>query len=110
MAMKKIFCLLCLLVTVGTYAQLYVPNAFSPNGDNVNDIWYAVADDTLTHYEVQIFNSNGELVFRTNDINDAWLGGLEYYNNINVYPYKIVYKQQGDRFYQVIYGCVKMIR
>lgn len=108
--MKKILCSLALLISTSAYTQLYVPNSFTPNGDGVNDVFQPVTDDTLSHYELQIYNAYGELVFRTTDITTPWSGGSEYYNNVNVYPYKIIFKQQEERFYQVIFGCVKMIR
>lgn len=44
-----------------------VPNAFSPNGDGFNDIFY-VRGAGVTELEFRIYNRWGELVFETNDI------------------------------------------
>lgn len=44
-----------------------VPNAFSPNGDNFNDVLF-VRGLGVTEIEFKIYNRWGELVFETNDI------------------------------------------
>jgi len=45
--------------------QVAVPNAFSPNGDGLNDVFLPVveADCVLTAYELAIYNRWGQLVF-----------------------------------------------
>ncbi|MCO6495243.1 MAG: gliding motility-associated C-terminal domain-containing protein [Bacteroidetes bacterium] len=55
---------------------LYVPDAFSPNNDGLNDT-YGVSASYLESFDMQIFNSWGELVFRTNDYNVRWDGTFE---------------------------------
>ncbi|TVR38739.1 MAG: gliding motility-associated C-terminal domain-containing protein [Cryomorphaceae bacterium] len=54
---------------------LYVPNAFSPNGDGVNDIFKAVGSE-IEEFHMRIFNRWGELVFESFDINDGWDGSV----------------------------------
>jgi gliding motility-associated-like protein len=51
----------------------YVPNAFSPNGDGYNDVFY-VYGKGISQMNLQIFNRWGELVFKTDDINLGWDG------------------------------------
>lgn len=50
-----------------------LPNAFTPNGDAVNDI-YAVPSmfDYTTDFNVKIFNRWGAVVFQTNDPEIKW--------------------------------------
>ncbi len=54
---------------------LYIPNAFTPNGDGVNDTFFPKGRgydwDT---YELYIYDRWGELAFQTKDINDSWDG------------------------------------
>ncbi|MBS1733856.1 MAG: gliding motility-associated C-terminal domain-containing protein, partial [Bacteroidetes bacterium] len=52
----------------------YVPTAFSPNGDGLNDIFRptAVGISSLDYFRV--FNRYGELVFETSDLNKGWDG------------------------------------
>jgi gliding motility-associated-like protein len=44
---------------------LSVPNAISPNGDNINDIWNIDKIDLYPQAEVKIFNIWGELLWRS---------------------------------------------
>lgn len=66
-------------VTVVTYeficgdVYIYVPNAFSPNGDNVNDKMY-VRGLNLEEIDFKIFDRWGELVFETTDQSIGWDG------------------------------------
>ncbi len=53
-----------------------VPNAFSPNGDGMNDILYVRGYGVET-MEFKVFNRWGELVFESYDINDGWDGSYK---------------------------------
>ncbi|WP_170110339.1 gliding motility-associated C-terminal domain-containing protein [Flavilitoribacter nigricans] len=52
----------------------YIPNAFSPNGDGVNDQFQAFATCAFTSYDLQIFNRWGELLHRSQTPEDGWDG------------------------------------
>ena len=64
--------------TSGTYAKckIYVPNAFSPNNDGINDEFLPLpgSDCTISDYEIKIFDRNGSLVFQTNSSTEGWNG------------------------------------
>jgi gliding motility-associated-like protein len=52
---------------------VYVPNAFSPNGDGENEVLYvrsAIASKIL----FRVFDRWGEMVFETTDMNSGWDG------------------------------------
>jgi len=69
---------------------LYIPNAFSPNGDGINEIFKAQGV-SIKSFEMQIFNRAGELLFETKDINVGWNGsamGGDYYVPDGVYVVK----------------------
>ncbi|MEC7268563.1 MAG: gliding motility-associated C-terminal domain-containing protein, partial [Bacteroidota bacterium] len=55
---------------------LYLPTAFSPNGDGVNDFFHIIATLNLTQIlDFSIWNRSGGLMFSTSDINDiGWDG------------------------------------
>jgi gliding motility-associated-like protein len=42
-----------------------VPNAFSPNGDGINDTWVIEYLETYPGAVVEVFNRNGQVVFRS---------------------------------------------
>jgi gliding motility-associated-like protein len=54
-------------------AILYIPSAFTPNGDGVNDK-FGVKAQNITDFNLLIFNRWGELVFESNNISDLWDG------------------------------------
>ncbi len=53
--------------------DFYLPNAFTPNGDGLNDIFNPTASDIL-NLEFKIFNTWGEKVFSTNNPQHGWDG------------------------------------
>jgi gliding motility-associated-like protein len=76
---------------------LYVPNAFTPNGDALNDVFnpqvYNPCDD-CTDYEFMVFNRWGELIYNTNNVNEGWNGKRDNVMQdceIDVYVWRVVY-------------------
>ncbi|HVZ98635.1 MAG TPA: gliding motility-associated C-terminal domain-containing protein, partial [Chitinophagaceae bacterium] len=75
-------------VLVKVYQQLYIPNAFTPNGDGVNDTWYI---ETLLAYpgaEVKVYNRAGQVVFDNHGKAVWWDGtykGLQQTSGAYVY-------------------------
>src|SRR6185312_4669495 len=61
-------------VLVKVYSAIYVPNAFTPNGDGVNDAWEVRALDGYTKADVMIFNRWGQMVYRNNGNPVKWDG------------------------------------
>lgn len=56
---------------------VYVANAFSPNGDNVNDIFAPKVSFASTEdYTFIVYNRFGLPVFETNDLNVGWDGKI----------------------------------
>ena len=72
----------------------YSPNAFSPNGDGVNDLFAPILTDIdYETYEINIFNRWGDIVFQTNNYDESWDGTFKGENLPQaVYTYKITYK------------------
>ncbi len=54
--------------------SIELPDAFSPNGDGVNDFVYVRGWGIEKLISWKIFNRWGELVFETDDINQGWNG------------------------------------
>lgn len=68
---------------------LYAPNAFTPDGDGVNDVFRAEGHG-FKEFELLIFNRWGQIVFRSTDINDGWDGVYRgEQSQVGVYTYKI---------------------
>lgn len=52
-------------------------NAFTPNGDHVNDYFIPVATPTLNKFHMTIYDRWGQLVFETNDATVGWDGNFK---------------------------------
>jgi gliding motility-associated-like protein len=59
-----------------TLVAVYIPNAFSPNGDGENDSlkFYLLDNHCLKEFEISIYDRWGENVFATNHLRDSWDG------------------------------------
>lgn len=53
---------------------LYVPNAFTPNGDGINDIFRPMPIGMKAIKYFKIYNRRGQLIFSTNQQNKGWDG------------------------------------
>jgi gliding motility-associated-like protein len=91
--MKKLLVIAAMFVGVSAFAQeVYIPNAFSPDGDGLNDYWKPVFNDTLKvdSYLLEVYTRNGDLVFETRDSNQFWDG--TYWNSYvseSLYVYRM---------------------
>lgn len=56
--------------------QFFIPNAFSPNNDGLNDV-FKIEGKTITSGTLSIYDSWGNLIFKTNDITKGWDGYRE---------------------------------
>lgn len=56
--------------------HVYMPNAFTPNGDGKNDEFGVGYDEAFDLNSLMIFNRWGELIFHTNDPNGKWDGTI----------------------------------
>jgi gliding motility-associated-like protein len=73
--------------------RLYVPNAFTPNGDGINDKFYPLTNCRFEQYEFLIFNRWGELIFKTSNQIDKWDGKYKGSDcSAGIYVYTITYK------------------
>jgi gliding motility-associated-like protein len=61
-------------VLVKVYQQLYIPNAFTPNGDGVNDSWFIETLQAYPGAEVKVYNRYGQIVFDNHGKNIWWDG------------------------------------
>lgn len=62
--------------SVLVYVRKPIPNAFTPNGDGLNDVFriFGTPPENITRYNFQVFNRWGEKIFGTNNIEEGWDG------------------------------------
>ncbi|MDA0973343.1 MAG: CotH kinase family protein [Bacteroidetes bacterium] len=93
----------------------YMPTAFSPNGDGVNDL-YQVQGNAVDRrfYSLEIFDRWGNIAFSSTDITDSWNGsateGGEYFAPNGVYTYRLKVRSVFDSAIEEAYGTIMLIR
>jgi gliding motility-associated-like protein len=94
---------------------IFIPNAFSPDGDGLNDIFMAIAtSDYIQKFHMLIFDRWGGEIFESNDIFTGWDGTM--HGKLlpgGMYTYKItysIYPSFGDYSEQVRLGTVMLVR
>ncbi|MBI3510036.1 MAG: gliding motility-associated C-terminal domain-containing protein [Bacteroidetes bacterium] len=92
---------------------LYVPNAFTPNGDGHNDVFLPKSNwINPDHYRMMIFDRWGNLLFETTDINKGWDGKVQGHSDLcqeDTYVYKITATDTEGKQYRLI-GGVSLIK
>ncbi|MFN9974216.1 MAG: gliding motility-associated C-terminal domain-containing protein, partial [Phycisphaerae bacterium] len=80
--------------------SFYVPSAFTPGNDLLNEAFGPVFSDasSLAEYRLVIFNRWGEVVFESQNPDEKWYGnvkGGEYYARDEVYVWLLNFRQAG---------------
>ncbi len=57
-------------------STFYVPSAFTPNNDGLNDVFKAHLKGVVKQFDLSVFNRFGQRVFYTTDINKGWDGNI----------------------------------
>jgi gliding motility-associated-like protein len=93
----------------------FLPNAFTPNGDGVNDVWLPVGNN-IGFYEMYVFDRWGGVVFHSTDPNTGWDGKLNGQDAPNdAYAYRVTFRLVEDPngsmgFEQTKLGHVQVVR
>ena len=99
-------------ITVIPKYDVFIPDAFTPNGDGNNDYFQVFGNkDIWKQFEVTIFDRIGEKVYESSDMNFKWDGtykGQLLNSAVFVYMVKVVYlDNHADKIYK---GSVTLIR
>lgn len=95
-------------------SAIYIPNAFTPNGDGTND-FFGVIGDNLPDYELMIFDRWGQLVIVLDNAANTWDGT---YRNMpapdDIYVWKLRYNEGQSlgvgEIIKEMYGHVTLLR
>lgn len=75
-------------VKVFVYNDLYIPGAFSPNGNGNNDTWNIPALKAFPGFELYVYNRAGRMVYQCRNVFVPWDG---YFNGTPLDPGNYVY-------------------
>ena len=88
-------------VTIHPDFAVYAPNAFTPNGDGLNDV-FEVKGIGIKHYKLQVFSRWGELMYESDNLEDQWDGTFDGKKVPSAtYVYKIHYTSMIDKDYEL---------
>ena len=98
------------MVNIDYGANLFVPTAFTPNGDGKNDV-FRVSNVTFQRLqEFKVFNRWGQEIFSTNDIKKGWDGSWKGQpQDMGVYQYIIKLASPEGRI-ETYKGDVTLVR
>jgi len=99
-------------VTTIPPVELFIPNAFSPNGDGINDL-FGVQGANVSDFKMWIFDRWGKQVFFSDDIDKKWNGSNqdgEFYPGTTSFNYLIEYKGPGEDDATKLTGTINLVR
>jgi len=96
-------------VIVEQETTLYVPNAFTPNGDGSNPFFQAYGSN-VQEFQLYVFDRWGVLLFESKDLNKAWDGTFKGEPvQEDVYVWRIIYTDARNKRHKLI-GHVTVYR
>lgn len=107
------------LVDIKDEVFVYVPSAFTPDDDGINDLFKPevtlVGDIDLSFFEFEIYDRFGHIIYETEDAMTAgWNGSgaidQNYYVQDGVYTWVLRYSTTRGTDKEILYGSVVMVR
>lgn len=102
------------IVEVKPEMLVYVPSAFTPDNDGLNDLWRPVLSNIDgDDYLLTVYDRHGMKVFETRDPDKAWNGSLmgdDYYVKTGVYVWQIETKNPLSQEKVDFKGTVTVVR
>ncbi len=98
-------------ITIEPEFVLFIPTAFTPNGDGDNDEFVAKGE-YISEFEIRIYNRWGVLFYNSNDISEGWNGRMKNNGgeiNQDIYVYQIDIKDVKLRKHRFI-GRIALIK
>lgn len=106
------FFLIFLFSNISLSQEIFIPNAFTPDGDNLNDYFGVIfsEEESIDYFSFIIFNRKGEPVFKTNEVSSKWPGGDVYFAPQEIFTYRIEWRQKQSKDIVVKCGNILLIR
>ena len=99
------------VVEMEPVTTIYIPNAFTPNGDGNNDVWLLKGFNQGNGFEIRIWDRWGHLIMQSSEMDFSWNGKTKD-NKVapnGVYAYDILF-QTSEGEYKEIHGQFSLLR
>jgi len=91
--------------------KVSIPTAFTPNRDGKNDFFKILGTETVTAFNLKIFNRWGQMVFETSDKNKGWDGRLNGADaDAGIFVFILTYTDTNVPEQQSVKGTLVLIR
>ncbi|MEZ4936876.1 MAG: gliding motility-associated C-terminal domain-containing protein [Crocinitomicaceae bacterium] len=103
---------ICDSILIKDQLGIFVPNAFIPDGDGLNDVFMPYMNNINPNiYEFMIFNRWGEMVYQSKTLGEGWDGTYKGKKSPDgVYVWKIRYAIKGEVVINELYGHVTLLK
>jgi PKD repeat protein len=105
---------LCRRVEVADDFFIYVPTAFTPDGDGINDLFYPkLSRIDVSDFLFRVYNRRGQVVFETRDPRGKWDGSdgdPAYFGRSDLYRWELQAKPDFNVETRVYSGTVMVVR
>jgi len=103
------------VVVIDDLFNIYVPNAFTPDDDDINEYFRPVMSGTafIERYKFQIFDRWGTVIFETENPEEAWTGNVRdggYFAKDDAYNWQVIVQLHGSDEERLYFGHVVLFR
>jgi gliding motility-associated-like protein len=85
-------------ITILSCENFYIPNAFTPNGDGINEMFKPVISGNIINYEFNIYSRWGQLVFQSTDLTKGWDGYANgFLQNSGIFVWNCSFRVEGQK-------------
>lgn len=91
--------------------KIYIPNAFSPNNDGINDEFHPLSPCELLDYQLTVFDRWGQMVYYSTNVGEQWDGSIKGQPlEGGLFAYVLQYRFFYQTSLNVSYGNISLIR
>ena len=95
--------------------DMFIPNAMTPDGDGLNDMFVIVPSCPVSEFNLQVYDRWGTMIFESHDLETRWNGGIDdYFVEPGIYFYRVAFrwgeKQNQSLEVQLRGGYISVIR
>ncbi|MFN5417326.1 MAG: PKD domain-containing protein [Flavobacteriia bacterium] len=98
------------IVSVIPQTTVFIPNTFTPDGNNFNNVFIPIIYDVL-NYEFWVYNRWGEEIFYSTTLREGWDGTYKGRNcQDGIYTYKVKFSDIQSNDIEILTGHITLLR